>query len=126
MNKTDITRIDADYIDEYEREFDDFDSQELEGGLIVAPFGDHANRVSIGIVWQENGNSGCNMYCIFNHSSAKYKYFAAEKHAVEWVEFVYMTDRYESERYDAEQKHWNDLSAWAERHYDNDTFDYED
>lgn len=120
MKKTDIQYIDADYIDEYEREFDDFDSQELEGGLIVAPFGDHANRVSIGIVWQENGHSGCNMYCIYNHSSAKYKYFSAEKWAVEYVEFLYLLDKEE----DAEQK--NNLSAWAERHYDNDEFDYED
>jgi len=123
MKKTHIQYIDADYIDEHQKEFEDFDYQELEGGLLVSPFEDFQNQVAIGIVWQENGHSGCNMYCIYNHSSAKYKYFAVEKHAVEWVEFVYMNDRYESERYDAEQKHWNDLSTWAERH---SCDDYED
>ena len=123
MKKTHIQYIDADYIDEHQKEFEDFDYQELEGGLLVSPFEDFQNQVAIGIVWQENGHSGCNMYCIYNHSSAKYKYFAAEKDVIEYVEFLYLLDR---EDQDAEQKHWNDLASWAERHYDNDDFDYED
>ena len=89
MKKTIINPISLDYIDQYEEEFSDFDPQDLEGGLLVAPFGDMDSIVPVGIVWLEGENWGGQMYATYNHSSAKYKYFAAEEQVIEYIESNY-------------------------------------
>lgn len=89
MKKTIINPIEFDYIDQYEDEFEDFDFQDLEGGLLVAPFGDMNSIVPVGIVWVEGKTCANEMYAIYNHSSHTFKYFDNEKDAITYVESNY-------------------------------------
>lgn len=89
MKKTIINPIEFDYIDQYEDEFSDFDCQDLECGLLVAPFGDMDKTVPVGIVWVEGGHWGGLMYAIYNHSSHTFKYFDNEKDTITYIEKMY-------------------------------------
>jgi len=89
MKKTIINPIELDYIDQYEDEFLDFDCQDLEGGILVAPFGDMNKIVPVGIVWIENKHCANEMYAIYNHSSHTFKYFDNEKDTITYIEKMY-------------------------------------
>ena len=89
MKKTIINPIELDYIDQYEDEFLDFDCQDLEGGILVAPFGDMDKIVPVGIVSIESKNASNEMYAIYNHSSHTFKYFDNEKDTITYIEKMY-------------------------------------